>query len=761
MAHLDRFIEPFNTICGRDARPDSGRVDPIAICCRAIIEYECGYAELAAADAYVALILIEAVQDVDNIDQEDFLPTMCNQDGHAALWPNLLHGTKEIRDCLIRTTKVSVLRTLTYALTDLGCHQDAARYQKKLDVMRYDLWQQTLDTPSTKGPECMLDEELRNALSLRAWVERVDVHRMKSPSKCSPYKSNIGLARRLIYPWNFFELDRTAEKNLRIINDDLREVAPDLEVRATELPDLSKGDYQNSQREMSAEAVENSKSEAMFNQISSASEIGSNLQLGLFARRPLPRGETILREKSVLTAVRDPTASLCDACTGPLGALGSDNPPLSCTECQTAVFCGEACRQLAMESYHGDPHRILKAVANGSKHGANGRIKIEEQDERRKEKLWPFCTNAPESLSDIGRDAVSNTPGDDLYFLLLTRAAMMAERQNLHPLVLDETRWLCGDFDEREDVRNYIDKRVAVLIEDPEHQRITTTHKRTLPWSLKQNVILPLRFFTLLATAQRTSVKQESEDDEAASIDSRETIGDWWLSTSPMYSSPFRPYSKHWLKNYDWWIINTLYAKFRGVASARQSTWDGKPEAAGVHWRWSLANHSCNPNVSWRWAETGSDGLVPIPIPDDEVELSRGKGKTDEKREEKEANLYGAGQWEYDTTGANPHASNGKQNCFPHQLDHDGFITFTVRQEPVWTDPNSDPGKPPVKKDDALSLSVEWENGIPAGAEVFSHYCDVSLPVGERRAYARGALGGLCVCERCVVEAGERKGGVP
>lgn len=42
--------------------------------------------------------------------------------------------------------------------------------------------------------------------------------------------------------------------------------------------------------------------------------------------------------------------------------------------------------------------------------------------------------------------------------------------------------------------------------------------------------------------------------------------------------------------------------------------------------------------------------------------------------------------------------------------------------------------------------------GLKMGEEVFSHYCDVRLPVQERREWAVGALGGLCMCARCVWE---------
>ncbi|KAK4929156.1 hypothetical protein LTR28_011795, partial [Elasticomyces elasticus] len=60
---------------------------------------------------------------------------------------------------------------------------------------------------------------------------------------------------------------------------------------------------------------------------------------------------------------------------------------------------------------------------------------------------------------------------------------------------------------------------------------------------------------------------------------------------------------------------------------------------------------------------------------------------------------------------------------------------------------------------------VEWkgrgrvrsEAGIRKGDEVLNHYCDVDLPVKQRREWAKGALGGDCMCERCVWEAEQEK----
>ena len=45
--------------------------------------------------------------------------------------------------------------------------------------------------------------------------------------------------------------------------------------------------------------------------------------------------------------------------------------------------------------------------------------------------------------------------------------------------------------------------------------------------------------------------------------------------------------------------------------------------------------------------------------------------------------------------------------------------------------------------------------GIKAGEEILNHYCDIELKVQERREWAKGSLGGFCMCERCRREADE------
>ena len=164
----------------------------------------------------------------------------------------------------------------------------------------------------------------------------------------------------------------------------------------------------------------------------------------------------------------------------------------------------------------------------------------------------PFCpgTVAFDDLHTLGRAESSTTPEYDLYFLLLSRTLQLAETQQIHPLDLFEIKYLWGDF---------LPTRDANVLDSGRQT------KHTLPFSVRHHVELPLQWFEILMHSRREC----------------------------------RPYSAAWLEKYDWWIVQTLFAKFRGVADAQQSTWTGKPEVAAVHPLWCLANHSCNPNVTW------------------------------------------------------------------------------------------------------------------------------------------------------------------
>ena len=154
----------------------------------------------------------------------------------------------------------------------------------------------------------------------------------------------------------------------------------------------------------------------------------------------------------------------------------------------------------------------------------------------------------------IAKDVPADQAADSLYSLLLLRAMAMAETQRCHPLDLKEVKYIWGDFHPS-----------AADHEYPMSAGFYHSEKvvKTLPFTFEHNIRLPFHML------------------EKMDID---------IFTNAQY---------------DVWVFNTLYAKFRGTASARLSGSSGStirgPEVGAVHPMWCLANHSCDPNVSWEW----------------------------------------------------------------------------------------------------------------------------------------------------------------
>ncbi|EFR02982.1 hypothetical protein MGYG_09106 [Nannizzia gypsea CBS 118893] len=235
------------------------------------------------------------------------------------------------------------------------------------------------------------------------------------------------------------------------------------------------------------------------------------------------------------------------------------------------------------------------------------------------QELYHGAMCGQDGLESIGKDVPDpKDKADYLYLLLLERSIAMAATQDVHPLELPEVKYIWGDF-------SSLDEKEDYLLDANFTKRPTSA---TLPFSFQLNIVQPMRIL-----------------DE-------------------MGIDPFKS-----LDRYDTWVLNTLYAKFRGTASGRLSTWDGGPEVCAVHPLWCLANHSCDPNVRWEWG---------------------------------------------------------------------GEITFTARTKEARVKWGPD--------------SKSSMGGISKGEEILNHYCDISLPVKERREWAMGALGGACLCERCVWE---------
>lgn len=214
-------------------------------------------------------------------------------------------------------------------------------------------------------------------------------------------------------------------------------------------------------------------------------------------------------------------------------------------------------------------------------------------------------------VDTIAKDPDPRETPNSLYLLLLARSLAMAETQECHPLDLKEVKYIWGDF---------LPSAANAVPLSPNGPPPPIW---TLPFSFSSNISNPLHIL------------------EKMDID--------------IFAS---------LAEYDLWIFNTLYSKFRGTASARVNTRDGRPEVAAVHPLWCLANHDCDPNVQWEWG---------------------------------------------------------------------GQMKLWCREKRVGGVPG----------------------GIKAGDEILNHYCDIELKVQERREWAKGSLGGWCMCKRCRREAAE------
>ncbi|KAJ6144150.1 hypothetical protein N7470_008045 [Penicillium chermesinum] len=548
---------------------------------RARLHEQLGFPDLAAANAYRALSLLESVVDPEGCefharrrvkDPVEGVTPPQTQTGVPIEGEQQEEKEDDDDDGTVGVTLEEynsliseVYTILVRGLMRCGCYRDAYEF----GVRGIGLIRQLVHDTANSAAHVALDEQM----------ERIkEIYKSRTAAE-----GNIELdaidsarsARRVLYPWNTQEPDRRSPEELEFLNKRLEKVAPKCEVRAVALPALH-----------DSTAPENADADT---------EV--SVQLGLFAKEDIAADEIILRETSLLTATNRLHDDLCDACNAPLPELSAAEPPVACEGgCADTIFCSQDCHDTAQQVYHG-----------------------------------AIC-GLEDGLESIGKDIPDpKDKADYLYLLLLGRALAMSATQDVHALDLPEVKYIWGDFHDF-DIDAFVNGG-----DQTKTDASGTPPDFSLPFSFQLNILQPTRFL------------EEMEIDPYAS-----------------------------LPRYDTWVLNTLYAKFRGTASGRLSTWDGGPELCAVHPLWCLANHSCDPNVRWEWG---------------------------------------------------------------------GEITFRARtneEKAIWTRtlPNGQVESKPA-----------GAGGIRKDTEILNHYCDIGLPVKERREWACGALGGNCRCDRCQWEA--------
>ncbi|KAI2470426.1 hypothetical protein F4781DRAFT_421346 [Annulohypoxylon bovei var. microspora] len=517
---------------------------------RALVYADLAYPDLAAGDAYKALLLADEVRDESFEYHDQALHALAaysrgplldvldygSLSGTQSRLPELDGGAKDIA-ALASLASVRCYQILSLSLLLCGCLKSACNFcERGLAI----------------APN---NQELLNS---RGYIQTVAGRRTRKSVFSINDLPDWGMVRREIYPWNTYEPDRFSDESLKFLNNQLTKMASKCTIQVAQLPILLGCPSHTDGYDI----------------------IPTCNQLGVFAKEDIAPGEDVLVEYTLVTANNRLKESVCDACSGELPPLGSESTAVNCPDCYDTVFCDQYCFEQAQELYH-------PAVC--------------EKD-----------------VDSIAKDPDAKEADESLHLLLLARVLAMAAHQEINPLDVNQIKYIWGDF---------VSSKTNEIDLSP---KAGPPPDWTLPFSFAYNIEAPLHIL------------------EKMDID--------------IYAT---------LANYDVWVFNTLYSKFRGTASARINPRDGRPDVAAVHPFWCLANHDCDPNVGWRWG---------------------------------------------------------------------GRMVLKARETRIL---GNAPG------------------GIKAGEEILNHYCDVDLPVQQRREWARGSLGGWCMCRRCREEASKSENNSP
>ena len=255
-----------------------------------------GYPDLAAGDAYKALLLIDEVEDGGYHEQvrNYLLSTKSKYQASIGV------SSAEQIALMAKEIELEAYILLTKALQQCGDLHSALDFVKRGVMV----------CPGERSLQTLLDA-LNTALAPCS-KPNVNTTQIEADLRAIYGVKRKGLVRREIYPWNKHEPDRCSEESVAFLNTELKRCAPKCEIRVTELPVLFNPlDHQSGRDEqvgLSSSTVR---------------------QLGIFAIQDIDPHEKVLSEPSIL-AVNN---RLLDSCSD-------------------IYFCSQTCHDRAQELYH-------------------------------------------------------------------------------------------------------------------------------------------------------------------------------------------------------------------------------------------------------------------------------------------------------------------------------------------------------------------------------------------------------------------------
>ncbi|KAJ2970054.1 hypothetical protein NQ176_g8365 [Zarea fungicola] len=261
---------------------------------RAVVYADLGYPDLAAGDAYRALLLTDEVL-TDGFEFHEQavaalrmhlpqpLPEVLSHGKLPAEWLSNDGADNEDDEdkslqALARMCSIRAYQILSLSLLLCGCLKSALTFCERGLAACPDN-QELLDTKNSI--HAMARRRLRR--------DTFDINDLP----------DSGLVRREVYPWNDHEPDRFSDESLAALNADLKKMAPKCAIEVATLPVL----------------LENASS------TDSLDIIPTCKQLGVFAQEDIEPGEAVLREYTLLTAnnrLKDSNGHASQSRSGPV-----------------------------------------------------------------------------------------------------------------------------------------------------------------------------------------------------------------------------------------------------------------------------------------------------------------------------------------------------------------------------------------------------------------------------------------------------------